>query len=215
MGPPSLVVLVPTLGRPRALEPLARAFADTTPDHRLLFIVDAGDLESHKAAGRAGEVLVAERTGYPAKVNFGVRATTEPLILLAADDVRPHPGWFEAASSYLTDTIGYVSLNDLGNRAVMRGRFATFPLIARWYAELDDELYHVGYRHNCCDVEASEKAQQRGAFAYAPEAVMEHMHPFWGKAELDRTYREWALDRQGIAADRALLRERRKLYTTA
>jgi glycosyltransferase involved in cell wall biosynthesis len=207
-----LVILCPTLGRPGALEPLARAFADTTPRHRLLFIVDADDVESATAARRAGDVLVSERTGYSAKINAGIRATNEPLILLAADDVRPHPDWFETAAGLLSNTIGFVSLNDLGNRAVMRGRLATFPLVARWYVEKYGDLLHEGYRHNCCDVEATELAMQRGAFAFARGAVMEHMHPLWNKGEMDKTYEDWALDPEGIAADRALLAERRKLW---
>lgn len=210
-----LVVLVPTLGRPHKLKPLAEEFAKTTPDHRMLFIVDPGDSESHWEALQAGDVLVSERTGYSAKVNQGVKASDEEYILLAADDVKPHPNWFENAVKLMSDKIGYVSLNDLGNRGVMRGRFATFPLIARWYAELDDELYHEGYRHWFCDLEASERAKQRGAFAYAPDAVMEHMHPLWNKGEMDQTYEDWAYNQEGNAQDRALFHSRRHLWAPA
>jgi hypothetical protein len=261
-----LVVLVPTLGRPHALEPLAQAFAETTPNHRLIFIVDVADSESRRAAEQVtlrdalqpekgwrqvGDVLVVHRTGYPAKINAGIRATSEPFILLAADDVRPQAGWFETAKAEMTwrfapaanvpvgepyggsewmngemptgrgateGGIGFVSCNDLGNRAVMRGRYATTPLIARWYCEKYGELLHEGYRHNCCDVEASELAQKRGAFAYAPKAVVEHLHPLWNKSApgidgIDQTYADWALDQAGIDADRALLDERRKAWT--
>jgi glycosyltransferase involved in cell wall biosynthesis len=210
-----LVVLVPTLGRAHRLGPLAALFRNATPPHRIVFICDPDDQDSIEAAQKAGECLVAVKTGYSAKVNLGVRATEEEHILLAADDVRPHPGWYEIASALMSDTIGYVSLNDLGNRAVMRGRYCTFPLVARWYAELEDELYHEGYAHNYCDREATEKAQLRGAFAYAPEAIMEHLHPLWKKGEIDQTYRDWALNEDIMERDRTLFEQRRAEWTPA
>lgn len=202
-----LVVLVPTKGRPRSLLPLAHRFEAVTPSHRVLFICDHGDYASRQAAADAGEVLICDGT-YPQKVNAGVRHTDEPYVLVGADDIRPHRDWFEAAVEMMSDEVGFVSLNDLGNEAVMAGEYATLPLVARWYAELDQELYHEGYQHNGADKDASLRARERGAFAYAPDAVMEHLHPDWGKGKVDATYREGGMNRRKRLADRELLRQR-------
>lgn len=200
-----LAVIVPTLGRADALEPLARAFEEASPEHRMLFVCDPDDRASIAAA--RGEALVCGGS-YAQKVNAGLRHTSEPYCLIAADDVHPHPGWFEAAVAQMSDTVGFVSVNDLGNPAVMAGEYATFALIARWYAELDDEPYFEGFQHGCCDVDASLRAKARGAFAYAPEAVVEHRHPDWGKASVDATYRRGGMNAAKRRADHKLLSER-------
>lgn len=213
-----LVVLVPTRGRPHALAPLAVRFAETTPPHRLVFIADPDDPDTLEAAFPVGDVLVPrERLSYPAKINHGARHTTEPLLLFGADDIRPHPGWLAAALEPMTVAgVGFVSLNDLGNERVMAGEYATLPLVARWYVEqggIDGpDVYHEGYRHNGADLEASEVARSRGAFAYAPAAVMEHLHPNYGKAEPDATYLAGGLNREGTEHDDALIAKRRALW---
>jgi hypothetical protein len=212
-SPPDLVVLCPTRGRPRALAPLAQAFAAVTTGYRMLFIVDDDDRESQAAADLTGEDwIVSTKTGFPAKVNLGIRHSTEPLIFLGSDDVKPHPHWRERAEAAMTDELAYVSCNDLGNKEVMRGDYATMVLVARWYAELDEEFYPECYLHNAVDLEASALAKKRGAFVYVPDAIVEHLHPNYGKAEMDETYRRWAFDEDGVAADRALLEERRALW---
>lgn len=207
--PASVVAIVPTLGRPWALRPLAEAFAQTTGGHRILLVVDEDDRETWDALPLDGhpEVVALEHSGsYPQKLNAGIRATQEPLLLIGADDIRPHPGWLENAKAKLSDQVGFVSLNDLGNLDVMAGRYATFALIARWYAEL--EPYDESFHHNGCDVDASLRAKARGAFAYAEDAVMEHLHPNYGKAALDETYRRGGFDEAKNRADQELLAKR-------
>lgn len=208
---PTLVVLIPTLGRADRLGALAERFAATSPPHRILFVCDRSDTASIAAGLDAGHVLVHDGT-YPVKVNAGIRATDEEYLMVAADDVNPHEGWFEKALELMSEQVGFVSLNDLGNEAVMRGEHATLPLVARWYVA-DGELYHEGYEHTGCDVDASYIAKSKGAFAYAPEAVMEHMHPVWGKGEVDETYRLGGMNPDKDAHDRVLLSTRRHLWS--
>jgi glycosyltransferase involved in cell wall biosynthesis len=208
---PPLAVIIPTLGRPQALGPLVDVFAQTTPvPHRMLFVIDPDDGPTWEAVENLDrpEVNALEHGGtYPQKVNAGIRATTEPILLIGADDIRPHPGWFEKASRHLSAQIGFVSLNDLGNEEVMAGNYAIHPLVARWYVA-GGELFHEGYEHIGCDVDASRIARSRGAFAYAPDAVMEHLHPNYGKAPVDATYERGGLNEAKNVADQALLAER-------
>jgi hypothetical protein len=89
---PSLVVLWPTTGRAHQLERVAQAFADVTDDYRMLFLVDDDDPESYVAAAMVDDVLFSPRTGFPAKVNHGIRHSVEPLIFLGSDDLKPHAG---------------------------------------------------------------------------------------------------------------------------
>lgn len=205
----SLVIVIPTRGRHHRLAQLAQEFAANTPPHRMLFVVDLDDVRTQQTARNLGTVVkVPSRCGYPTAVNAGIAASMEPYILVGADDIRPHRGWFERAKSHCSDEVGFVSLNDLGNEDVMAGIHATIPLVSRWYIDKYGPLYDEAFYHNGCDRDASFKAQDRGAFAYAPDAIVEHLHPNYGKAELDDTYRDGAFDADGNHHDNALLTER-------
>lgn len=203
--PRELVVVIPSRGRHERLASLAAEFARTTPRHRLLFVVDWDDPRTQKVARGLGKVmLMYSRAGYCCAVNVGIAASKEPFVLVASDDCKPHKGWFERAKAYMSETVGFVSLNDLGNPHVMAGAHATFPLVARWYADLGP-LYDESYHHNGCDADASFRAKERGAFAYAPDAIIEHLHPSWNKNEIDATYAEGGLNEAKNADDLKLL----------
>jgi hypothetical protein len=205
-----LAVLIPTYGRPQSLRPLVGLFAETTPGHRIYLVMESRDRASIRAAEGLPTIDVIGRFGsYAIAVNAGIRASEEPLILCGADDIRPHTGWLEAARAHLSEEIGFVSLNDLGNERVMSGDYATLPLLSRRYVEeLDEDFYHEGYQHCCCDVDASRVARSRGAYVYAPEAIMEHLHPDWGKGKPDATYERSGMNKRKRIKDRALLRSR-------
>lgn len=139
---------------------------------------------------------------------------TEPSwFLLVGSDVIFHPGWLENAllTAELTGA-KLIATNDLGNPRVMAGTHATHPLISRAY--IDEEgaswdgpgvVCHEGYKHCFVDDELTTVAQQRGVFAFAKDSVVEHLHPYWGRAESDETYR---LGESSFEADKALFIER-------
>jgi hypothetical protein len=203
-----LVVLLPVLKRPHRVEPVLRSLFATVPKARVVFITDPEDYEERKQVQAATEVfggveeLVFGGT-YPKKINEGVRQTTEPLLLFGADDLEFHPGWFEAAKAKLTEGIGVVATEDLCNPRVARGELATHPLVTREYTKrgtIDnpDLVLCEQYKHEYCDRELSETAQYRNAFAYAPDSIVEHLHPMVGKAPNDELYdRIWDRMYQG------------------
>lgn len=208
-----LVVLVPVLARPHRVEPLLENIAATTPDARVLFIADPDDLDEQRAIHTAGADLLLIPGTYAQKINAGCRATREPLIFQAADDLLFHDEWLQRACERLSDTVQVVGTNDLGNRRVTSGGHATHNLIDRRYlprGTVDDPsvLLHEGYHHNFVDDEFVQTAQRRQAWAFAEDSIVEHLHPNWGKADMDNTYEKgfgtFRLDRKRFTRRRAL-----------
>lgn len=221
----SLVILVPMLGRPHHVAPLLESIAATTPDEwRALFVLTPGDDEVEAAvqvaAGKDGRVDILHvgphaRGDYSRKINAGIAATDEEHIFTGASDLRFHPGWYEAALAMMTPGIGVVGTNDLGNLGTRNGGHATHFLVTRWYVEqhgtIDEpgKFYHEGYPHEFVDNEAYETAKTRRMYAHARDAIVEHLHPLWGKASWDPMYEQM---RHRIDVGSVLFRERRLLW---
>lgn len=130
---------------------------------------------------------------YARKVNLAARETDDALLFLGADDLAFHPGWLEAAAAKLEPGVGVVGTNDLGNPRVLRGAHSTHSLLTRAYAGLGtidepDKVLHEGYPHEYVDDEFVATARHRDAFVFAADAVVEHLHPHWGKSATDELY---------------------------
>jgi hypothetical protein len=154
--------------------------------------------------------------GYARKVNQAADAIMADWYLTGADDLRFHPGWLRAAIDRHAKTGALViGTNDLHNPSVVRGMYATHLLVHRDYMargtwDEPGKILHEGYHHNCVDTELVETAKVRGTYAFARESHIEHLHPIFKGAPDDSTYR---LGRAHHAEDKALLRERRKMWT--
>jgi hypothetical protein len=195
-----LAILIPVLERPHRVLPTIESIEATVPEARVVFLSDSGDKAEQNVINGIRSIrkgmwieLVIVDGNYAHKINIGVDHTEEPLMLFAADDLLYHDGWFEAAKAKLGEGVGVVATNDLCNKRCMAGNLATHPLVTREYAELGkiddaDKALHEGYKHEYVDQEFSETAQFRGAFAFAEDAIVEHLHPDVGKAPLDRLY---------------------------
>lgn len=214
-----LAILVPMLGRPHRVVPLLASIREATPDARVLFLVSPEDVQVRREVTRLGceQLSVPRRpTGdYARKINVGYRATSQPHLFTAADDLHFHPGWYEAAVAQLAPGIGVVGTNDLGSPRVMAGRHSTHSLVTREYADLGTidqpgAIYHEGYVHEFVDDELVGTARKRGAWAFAVDAHVEHLHPDWGKAPTDRMY---ANQRARMRASRATFNRRSHLWT--
>lgn len=198
----SLAILVPVLNRPHRVEPLLESIWTTVPDAETLFLLSPGDTAEREALAAAGAqcyrpAYIAPPTfafevdgNYAAKINAGLALTDADTLFLGADDLRFVEGWYEEAKTHLTDGIGVVGVNDL----IPRQRdHTTHFLVTREYAQrgtIDepDKLLHEGYQHEFVDDEFVATARHRGAYAYAPHAVVEHLHPMVGKAPVDSLY---------------------------
>lgn len=212
-------VLVPVLGRPHEVAPLLRSLQRATPEpHRVLFIASDGDTDQIKAVKAAGAdlmVVPAERGTYACKINAGYRATTEPLLFTGADDLHFHPGWLTAAQAMIGPAEVVGTDDGGGNPRVGDGRHSCHSLFTRSYIEersgVVDEpgtVLHEGYGHAYCDDEFILTADRRGVYAHCPDAVVEHLHPFFGKGQMDDTYR---LGQSHNRAGLRLWKERKRL----
>lgn len=191
-----VVVIIPVLRRPHRVAPLLESLVAATPEpHRVLFVCDPDDGAERDAVDAAGAERIDVAANYAGKINAGYRATTEPLMFLAADDVHFHPHWLERAVACLNDpAIGVVGTNDLGNPRVMAGLHATHSLVTRDYVDrfgtIDEvgKVLHESYPHEYVDTEFVETAKARCAWAFARDSIVEHLHPHWGKAPTDALY---------------------------
>ena len=162
-------------------------------------IAEPTDRETIEAWYEAGAQVIEHDTAhtFAEKINVGYTLTDEPWLFICGDDVRFHPGWLDhAAHVARTMDAQVVGTNDLANPRVTNGDHATHLLIARSYIDEHGASWdgpkvvcHEGYRHWFVDDELVMAAKQRGVWAMALASKVEHLHPVWGKAENDDTYR--------------------------
>lgn len=201
---PPVVVLIPVLDRPNRVDPVLRSLEATTDaPFRCLFLASQGyGAEHERVNDRGGELVVVPFVqgpgDYARKINFGIRISTEPNIFMAADDVEFRDGWYTAACAALAglpDQCGVVGTQDLGNDRVIAEQHSTHSLVTRSYVDqfgtIDEsgKALHEGYPHEFVDDEFIETAKFRGRFVFAGDSVVEHLHPHWGKARTDSTYK--------------------------
>ncbi|OHV42191.1 hypothetical protein BBK14_11255 [Parafrankia soli] len=215
-----LTILVPMLGRPHRVAPLLASIHQATPGAEVLFVLtptDTAVLAAVRAAGTRHITVPYQRGDYARKINAGYRESDRPLLFLGADDLHFHPGWHQAATAELRDwAVGVVGTNDLGSERVMKGEHATHSLVTRTYADehgtIDQPgaILHEGYWHEWVDDELVGTAMHRGAWAFAADAHVEHLHPSYGKAPRDSQY---LAQRRRMRHSRPLYETRRALWT--
>lgn len=215
-----LAILIPTLQREHLIEPLLESIDNTVPDATVVFLTTWNDRKvKAKLMELNQRVIDVPRRGrgdYARKINTGYLETTEPLLFLGAQDIIFHDGWFEKAKAKLTDKIRVVGTNDLGNKRVTGGEHSTHTLVTRdyinKYGTIDEpnKVLCEEYFHEFVDDEFIATAKYRGAFDMALDSVVEHMHPAWGKAKWDASYRE--VDKRFYRGAK-IFQERRKLWT--
>lgn len=210
MPSPTAAVFIPVLNRPHRVEPLLASLLATTRER----VKSGGDgvvapvfICSPSDSAQVMEVelngctpLIVDwepgRADYAKKMNYAWRHTDHDWVLLGADDLVFHPGWLEEALRVHDETHACViGTNDIGNARVTSERHSTHTMVSRAYGEcgtIDDPtvLLHEGYWHNFVDDEFVQTAMHRETWAFAPGCVVEHLHPHWGKAAIDDTYRK-------------------------
>jgi hypothetical protein len=214
-------VIVPVLNRPGNaapfMESLKASGADLADVYAVCDIDDRETQDAWAAAGASTLVMTAtfDNPGtFAEKVNIGYQNTEQPWLFLVGDDVQFEPGWLDHAQQAARDGFDVIGTNDLHNPRVTSGEHATHLLVRRSYVDEQGASWdgpkvvaHEGYRHWYVDDEIVTAAKQRETWAMAPHAHVEHLHPLWGLAADDDTYR---LGQSHAEHDKALFTERLK-----
>lgn len=225
---PSVLVSIPTLGRPQNVERLVascRASLDGHYTYRIRYACSPGDTATIEAAEAAGVDVAVVAWPQPAKADWARKhneaflTMSEDWMLLGGDDIVFHDGWFHhclnAAARHSGVGACVVGTNDLGNDRVLKGHHSTHPLVHRGYLDcggvVDDatRLLPECYGHWFVDDEFVKTAMARRTYAHAFEALVEHMHPNWGKAQDDATYRQ---GQASLYEDRRLFERRKSMW---
>jgi GT2 family glycosyltransferase len=210
-----LAILIPTVNRADVLAGLVENIAETTEvPRRTYFVMEDWDEDTIAATMELDAAKVIGKFGSNAKaVNGGYHVTKEPFVALLNDDVRCTAGWDLAALARMNDETHIVGINQ-GN-----GVCTSFSIVRRSFIEehsgvfdKPNTLYHE-YVSQFPDTEFAEYAKQRGVWADAPDAVVEHLH--WTMGKGDPNDPNYVKARETWDADEAVFLERRKRWTTA
>jgi hypothetical protein len=194
---PEMLVIVPTRGRPAAAAELAATLAETcTAGTHLAFAVDADDPQMaayYEAIAPTPTAAVWINDGVKtmvAALNAAARLATGvdalKAIAFMGDDHRPRTvGWDKA---YLD------ALHELGTGIVYGDDLLQHERIPTQVAMTADIVRALGHMappvltHLFVDNYWRDLGMVAGCLRYLPDVVVEHVHPFAGKAAMDEGY---------------------------
>ena len=211
-------IFIPTYQRAHRIAALVGNIRETTDGaYRLYFITVEDDARTQAAVDATGEqcLINTGQPTYAGAINAAFHATDEPYFFCGADDLRFHPGWLIHALGAMTDGIGVVGVNDLAYVDAIEGVTAPHFLVRRRYiAQYSGVIDQPGavlsaYNHNYTDTEFIATARARRMYRYCSEAIVEHLHPLWGKAADDPIYEK---GREHIDEDMQRYIRRRPLW---
>jgi hypothetical protein len=210
----SLVVIVPSRGRPHSVAALAEAFADTTHDRdtRLWIAVDSDDpdLGQYRDAVALVDdprVTVTAVVGGCMSVALNeaaMAAVSDPAVDAVGfmgDDHRPRTeGWDAAYLAALAEMggVGIVYGDDGLQSEALPTQCAMSASIVRTLGWMcPPTLRHLWIDNFWLDL-----GRAAGCLRYLPGVVVEHMHPYNGKGAMDAGY-ERVNSAEMIDADQA------------
>lgn len=208
---PELTVIVPSRGRPEAATTLARAFGDTcTAATTLLFAVDDNDPRGreYEAATRVlpfGHTVAVNVIHCPS-TNMVQALNIASVNACVPESWAPEPANFPApfAVGFMGDdhcprTYGWdakylEALHDLGTGLVYGDDLLQRQNLPTQVAMTSDIVRALGYMapagltHLYVDNFWRDLGNAAGCLRYLPDVIIEHRHPFVGKAAMDDGY---------------------------
>lgn len=192
-----LLVIVPTRSRPGAIAELTEAFRNTcTSDTRLVAAVDQTDpeLPAYSAIVRsAANIDLWVNQGTPTMVGalnsaaaFFLKTAFPYAVGFMGDDHRPRTkGWDRSYLETLREMgTGLVYGNDL-----LQGE--RIPTQVAMTADIPRALGHIAptrLTHLFVDNYWRDLGKGANCIRYLPDVIVEHVHPFAGKAAMDEGY---------------------------
>lgn len=161
----------------------------------VIFVCHESDVDSQAMVKRFGLSPVID-TQPPSGVNAtnaGYWATTAEWIVIGQDDFKWHPGWLAEAERLANETdVKVVGFNDgyIGRYEHSVGWLVNRPYIEEHSLSIGfpNVIFNPHYKKNFSDNELNDTAKFRGVWAYAEKALLEHLHPSFGKGKTDETY---------------------------
>lgn len=197
---PDVTVVIPSIYRAAQLKRNLAQLLLTAPAAEIIAVLLPDDIESREAVRSLEIITIVDQDpglGAIAAWNKGAAHATAENIVLGADDVWFHDGWYEEALRCMAkvNNYGMVGFNDL---SPWEGRLATHYMVSRSYAvnEWGGVLMCPHYYHFYGDNEATARASRDERYIWARDAVFEHLHPAWKKGEQDAVYAE-AIEKGG------------------
>ncbi|MDH2424764.1 hypothetical protein [Sphaerisporangium sp. TRM90804] len=207
-----LLVIVPSRGRPQAVDELLNVWQLTaTGAADLLVVVDNDDPTLPAYQGLGVNVRVHESTGTRGIVPVLNAAAVEaadryPMVGFFGDDHRPRTvGWDQALADTLTEMKTGIAYGD----DLLRGE--DLPTAVAMTSNIVRTLGWMApptLAHLFVDDAWRDLGQAIGRLRYVPDVVIEHCHPAIGKGRWDELYRElnddarYARDRDAYQAYR-------------
>lgn len=196
-----IVILIPTRGRPGAIQEIQQAWVDTGAQAHLRFCVDDDDPEREAyietfadgfQRGLPGTMHLAPRLRLAGTLNYyagqdELGSIQRKAVGFMGDDHRPRTeGWDQRFAECLSGGAGVVYGNDLLMGAKM-------PTAVVMTADIPATLGYFcppGMVHLCLDLVWKDWGDGMGRITYLDDVVIEHMHPANGKAQMDAGYHE-------------------------
>lgn len=215
-----LAVLVPSRNRPENISRLIKAWIETKATAQLIVCVDDDDpklldyVKTEVTGEGPFEIRIAERMRLGPTLNHwaNIYARQYAYIGFFGDDHVPRTvGWDEVFLTELRKQSGtLVYGNDLFQGACIPTAIAMCSRIV----DVLGYMHPPKLIHMCIDSFWKELGIEIGRLTYLPDIVIEHMHPYAGKAESDSGYAEVNLQSQ-YDSDTGLLEEYRHVQFQA
>lgn len=204
-----LVVITPSRDRPQQFAEMIRAVGETTDGRgEVLGLVDDDDPQLDAYDQLGAWLVIGQRKSLSAWTNEGVRHVLAgglgvrlPRYLASlGDDHRPRKGWdlklIEAIEQL--DGPGFAYGNDLYQGVNM----PTAWVVSTEVVQALGWMMLPTCEHLYVDAAILALGKAAGRITYRPDVIIEHLHPYAGKADMDASYRESnSLER--FASDRA------------
>jgi len=186
----SLIVIVPSRGRPAKARECYDAFMATAllPSTKMVFVVDTDDGTFADYVGAKLPIVSYEHEGggMGPPLNAAVKdlAPHHSIVGFVGDDHRFRTdGWDIEMTRCLDHKPGFAYGNDLARHDIPTQVFVSVPIVlALGWMSLP------GARHLYLDNTWATLGSGADCLSYLPDVVIEHMHPIYGKAEMDEGY---------------------------
>lgn len=186
-------ICIPSRGRPKQLKRMIdSALKSAANVNRIEFLVyaDNDDESMVNFSHKNTKVFWCEHRTISEMTNYLASKSDGSLIMYCADDVifRSH-AWDDLIEMKYLQSKQKTCLihgDDLGQNSL---KIATHGFISRELYELLGYILPELFKSDFCDTWITEICSKSGIRIFTQQLVIEHMHPAWGKADIDSTYR--------------------------